>query len=331
MAQLSPKHVRACKDRGNAQPQQLQAVLKPCPDVPLTREATDNSVVRQSSTRNGGWNMGASTERQHFSRSSLHPGAAHWRELRRVQEQVSAELQMQAERISKVESSVDIGALQEAVDTAVSERVNERLGELLAGICALRADLQKAADVKRAPEVLSTLQEDTGQELFFHLEEAMEREKRLRLQFEDTVMSRLNGRCRMCTSQPHVLQELRAQIQTVEEDLRAATCHLDLEKPVAMLAATMRGLLEDGPLGWSPACSVSVSTAVDMLGSNMSEVTTACTIPENVRVITAETFTDSVCRMDGRKSVGGRTSMRGTPLASPREIHSMRHSGASDR
>jgi len=324
MSQPSPKHLRGCKDRGNAQ--QLQALPKAAP------EATDNLVVWQSSALNAGWHLGncAATERQHFSRSSLHPGTAHWHELRRVQERVSAELQLQADRISKVESSIDIGALQEAVDTAVSECVNERLGELVTRICALRADLQKALDVKRVPEVLATLQENTGQELFFRLEEAMEREKQSRLQFEDTVMSLLNGRCRICASQPHMLQELRARIQTAEEDLRAARCHLNLEKPVATLAATMRCLQEDCPLGFSPACSVSVSTMADVLGSNTSEVTTAA--PESVRVlVTAETFTDSACRMDGRKSGGGRGSFRRAPILSLQDKHGKQHSGACDR
>jgi len=326
MAQLSPKHLRVCKDPANAQ--QLQALPKACPDVSLTREPTDNPVVQQSSPLNAGWHIGATIERQHFSRSSLHPGTANWRELRRVQEQMSAELQAHAERISKVESSVDIGALQEAVDTAVSERVNERLDELVTGICTLRADLQKATDVKRVP--LATLQEDTGQELFFHLEEAMEREKQSRLQFEDTVMSRLSGRCRICASQPHMLKELRAQIQAVEEDLRAATCHLNLEKPVAILAATMRSLLEDCPLGLSPACSVSVSTTVEVPGSNMSDVTTAAPDSER-KLIAAETLTDSVCRMDGRKR-SGRGSLRGSPMASHQDKHAKHHSGgASDR
>jgi len=329
MAQLSPKLLRGCKDRGagNAgqpqQQQQQQQVLpsKPCP------EAVENLVVRQT-TQNSGWHSGAATERQHLSRSSLHPGAAPWRELRRVQEQVAAELQAQAERISKVESSLDIGALQEAVDTAVSERVNGTLGELVSGIYALRSDLQKASavqhssppnqatDTKRGREVMSTLQEDTGQELLFHLEEAMEREKQSRIKFEDTVMSRL-GRCRMCASQPQVMQELRTQIQTVEEDLRAATCHLNLEKQVATLASTMRRLLEDCPLGLSPACSF--SGTVDMPGSITSAVPTACTISETSR---AETVTDPCCnfggRMDGlkegRKSGGGRASLRGSPL-----------------
>jgi len=216
------------------------------------------------------------------------------------------------------------------VDTAVSERVNERLGELVNGICALRADLQKASDVKRVPEVLATLQEDTGQELFVHLEEAIEREKQSRLQFEDTVMSVLKGRCRICASQPHMLQELRAQIQTVEEDLRAARCHLNLEKPVATLAATMRCLLEDCPLGFSPACSVSVSTMADALGSNTSEVTTAA--PESARVmVTAETFTDSACRMEGRKSGGGRGSFKGVQILSLQDKHGKQHSGGCDR
>merc|ERR1712008_334402 len=133
------------------------------------------------------------------------------------------ELQAHAARISKVESSIDLGTLQKAVETAVSERVNERLGELAAGICALRDDLQKASEVQQGPEVMSTLREDSGQELFFRLEEAMECEKQSRLKFEDAVMTRLSERCMMCSSQPpQVLQELRAQIQASQEDLREA-------------------------------------------------------------------------------------------------------------
>merc|ERR1712008_151457 len=241
------------------------------------------------------------------------------------------ELQAHAARISKVESSIDLGTLQKAVETAVSERVNERLGELAAGICALRDDLQKASEVQQGPEVMSTLREDSGQELFFRLEEAMECEKQSRLKFEDAVMTRLSERCMMCSSQPpQVLQELRAQIQASQEDLREATCRLKLEEPVATLAATMRSLLQDCPLGLSPACSV--STTVGVPSSNTSEATTA--VPESTRVVAetvvtatrpqchqqhqqAEALTDSVCRMGGLnkgRTSGGRTSTRGSKL-----------------
>jgi hypothetical protein len=310
-------------------------------------EAANVSVVQQGSTPNTGWHAGASIERQQFSRFNPHPGAAHWRELKKVQEQFSVELQAQAERISKVESFIDLGTLQEAVDTVVTERVTERVGQLTAGIGALRADLQKASKVQQGPEVMSTLQEDSGQELFFHLEEAMERERQSRLKFEDAVMTRLSCKCRMYASQPHVLQELRAQIQTVEEDLRAETCHLSLEKSVAALACTMHSLLGDCPLGLSPAGSV--STTVGVPSSNTSEATTVA--PESTRVIAdtvvtatrrqchqqhqqAEAFTDSVCRMGGlnkgRKS-SVRTSTRGSKLGTPRDKPGKQYCGGPDR
>jgi hypothetical protein len=103
----------------------------------------------------------------------------------------------------------------------------------------------------------------------------------------------------MCALQPQALQELRTQIQTVEEDLRAATCRVNLEKPIATLAATMRSLLEDCPLGLSPACSVSTD---GVPGSITSEATTADPQSTTLLAERAETLADSVCRMDGLKA-----------------------------
>jgi hypothetical protein len=311
MAQLCPTHDGGCKDKGNAQPVQSSSwiPLEACP------EAAETSVFRQSSALPLGWHAGVSAERQqfdgcsspirphtlgpitasppypHHNNSSLHPEAAHWRELKKVQEQFSAELRAQAKRISDVESSIDIGALQEAVDTAVSEKLNERLGELMSGICAVRADLQKTSKVQQGTGVMSTLQEDLRQDLLSHLEEAIEREKQSRLKFEDEVMTCLSGRCGMCTMQPQALQELRAQIQIVEKDLRAETCHPSLEKSVATLASTMRSILGDSVLGLSPACSVSTD---DVPGSSNSEATTAAPESTNLLVETTETLAESL-------------------------------------